>query len=103
MKADDARLGRAGALPQTLEERLEAGFKAADAHFAEQRQYTELAFSTLTKRIDSVERRMDARCDASERRVTGQFEAVGQRLNTFEQKLDRVLVLVSRRHRGRPK
>jgi hypothetical protein len=46
---------------------------------------------------------MDARFDASERRVTGQFEAVGQRLDTFEQKLDRVLVLLSRRHRGRPK
>lgn len=88
-------------MPQTLEERLEAGFKAVGEHFAEQRQYTELAFSTLTKRIDSVERRMDARFDASERRVTGQFEAVGQRLNTFEQKLDRVLVLVSRRRRGR--
>ena len=59
----DARFEQVDKRFDKLEKRVEDGFAAADEHFAEQRAYTEFAFTrleqTMNARFDRVERKLD--------------------------------------------
>ena len=89
----DQRFEQVDQRVEQLEKRVEDGFTEVAEQFAEQRAYTEFAFSRLEKemtgRFDRLERKLD-------KEMTGRFDRL-------ERKLDQVVALIpTPRRRKRP-